>query len=382
MLKTYYPALQVAAGVAAGVSNYRNQSKQVAIIRKRQQDNMIGGSYSRSRRTVGRYKKKTIKAAHRRLEASSGHMINRWVFTSRFGVGPGAQGIYKFGSGTNARVQPLHIFDLTNYMPSDPTNNSSYALTNGMYAVTTDNTSGDIAYRKLRSNTISGVTGVPGDCFWEYGYPYVAGNVNLKWVDLKMNLYGSYFCPVKWSIKVIRIHDEVACFGAAGNNTRLKQLVDTLVKPMNYSNILTDTGYQKKSYTVLRQFDYVIEPMSKIDASTIATGDLAPEIAPNFKEVKIFMKVDEWRALDWHDTISTDDLNADRPTTNTMQTQIAELHNTPYPTSRLFLCITCSSPYMETTTDPVSTDLNVKDLARWAASYDICLRRKFVAMAA
>lgn len=379
MLKFNYPALQFAAGIAAGVSNYRGAKKTQPINKsKRKYNTMDGTSYSRSRRKVGRYKRRTLAAAHRRLEASSNEVISRWQFVSRFGVGPGAQGIYKFGTGTDARVQPLHIFDLTNYMASDPTNNSGYTLTNGMYAVTTDNTSGDIAFRKLRSNTFDGLVASPGACFDEYGYAYMSSSVNLKWIDLKMNLYGSYFCPVKWSIKVLRVHDETAQFGAAGSNARLKQMVDALVKPMNYSNILTDSGYQKKSYVVLRQFDYVIEPISKIDASTIATGDLAPEIAPNFKEVKIFMKVDDWKKYDWHDTTSADDLNADRPMTNTMQNTVASLHNTVYPTSRLILAITCSSPYMETTTDPVTTNLNVKDLARWAASYDIVLRRKFI----
>lgn len=328
--------------------------------------------FSKIRRRFGRFRRKTAKDAHKRIDMHTDDIIIRWQNVSRFGVGPGAQGIWSFNDGTST-ILPIHVFDLTAY----PENDTIGPVSQGMYSVFANNTNGDLGWTRLGSQNYDGNPWASGE-FIEYGLaPSAVEEGRLRWVDLKMNLYGSYGVPIKWKISLIRVHDEAAVFGAynTGDGSRQKMMLDALTRPMRYSNILTNTGYQKKGYTVLKQYNYVVNPLDKTDMTVVNTEG-EQYLSPKFIEFKDFIKMDKDVCYNWHDATTASDLTADKPATNAMDNTPSELHTNVYPSNRIFLIVQATSSFIDTTTNPDSQSPSVA-LTNWVPTYDICLRRKF-----
>lgn len=339
--------------------------------KKKQQYGSMTAPYRRVSRRAGRYKKKTAKAAHRRLDKDQVDNILRWQNVSRFGVGPGIQGLYTYKGPAPAElvIQPMHVMDLT-ALRSNP---AVGPLGRGMYAVETDNT-GALTYTLLKSQDSMGTTLAVGQEIQEYGPVLSTDYARLKWCDIRMNLYGAYYVPVKYKISIIKIHDEKAVFGTNAPQDREKVMVDSMLKTMKYSNLLCNSGYQKKSYRVIKQFNYTIEPLMKSDAEVVNEGDQF--IAPNMTEFKFFYKMDRDCIYNWHDSASLSNLRDDTANVNTMQTTFADCHDTVYPASRVYLVVQASSTYQDTSNNP-ETQLMTVPVAKWAGSYDIVVRRKF-----
>lgn len=375
-MKGNFLGIKAATAVGGIAYNYYKSkfTKAQTRTKKINRNNMIGPNFTRSKRKYGRYKARTAKRANFRLDLQQQEVIYRWQNVSRFGIGPGAQGIWKYG-GATARTQPLHVMDLT----MSPVNEATGPLGSGMYALRNDNTSTDCSYVRVIGQTETGVSSNGGQGeFREFGFTDTSTRwttATLKWVDIKMNLYGSYFVPIKYKIALVRIHDEVAVFGGFNDGAKQKTMVDSMLKPMFYSNLLTNTGMQKKSYTIVKQWNYVVEPMMRTDAEAVDSGETYK--SPYFKEVKIFYKADKTLKYDWHDNTGVNDLVEDAATCNTNQTALNQLHNVIYPTSRLYLVITASSSKIEPTTDSATTAPTF-DVTKWAGSYDIVVRRKIL----
>lgn len=379
-----------AAAIGTVAYNYYNQHtrpklaekqsvSRTVVLRKRKRksrNNNMVTQFTHVRRKFGRYKKRTVKSAHRRLDDLHEVSITRWQNVSRFGTGGGNQGIWSYGNASTPTSQHLnlHVMDLTTWGGNPLTG----PLTDGMYVATVTNATGDITYTKLRSQNEAGVLGA-GSFIMEYGNDYATvQDARLKWVDLKMNLYGSYSIPIKWKISLIRVHDELATFGHLSSSEHQKEMIDSMIRSYKYSNILTNTGYQKKMYTVIKEYNYVVEPLQYTDQSVV-TGDPIV-ISPHFIEFKDFIKLDKDMNYAWHDSTTADDLTKDDPVVNTMQRNASDLHNTVYPTNRIYLVIQASSCFLnkgDGSLDP-TTQIITKDMLKWAPSYDICLRRKIL----
>lgn len=374
MAKDYVGAkLLVGAGTLA--YNYFSRNSGVQTRSKKKSKTMVGtAAYSKSRRSFGRYVKKNAKDAHRRLNIAAQKQIWRWQYVSRFGISGGIQGLYSYTAAGNTNM-PIHIFDIT----SAPENLATGPLGPRMYCVGANNTTGDLYFSPLKAHNAGG--GIDPGPLWtefkEYGEsrPNVEA-ARLKWVDLKMNLYGSYGVPVRYKISLIRVHDELSVIGGLNTDNRQKTLIDSLHHPMKYSNLIGNTGYQKKSYSILRQWNYTVNPLDKSEQYNLNTDTGDENISPHFIEFKAFMKLDRDCRYDWHDETAAINLVGDYPDTNTMQTISNDVHNVVWPSKRLYLVIQASSPKVDTTVDPVSQAMTSTQL-QWAGSYDICMRRKF-----
>lgn len=359
----------------------RGRSASITRTKSKQQYNMMSGvQYARSKRMYGRYKRKTVRDVSRRLNNDEEKLIHRFQNVSRFGVGPGAQSIYTWADANNT-AQPCHIFDLTAY-PNNPT--AGYTFANGMYALLSANATGNTSsYGPLPNQDAAGVVGALGvnNSFFERGVPPTdIDHARLRWIDLKMNLYGTFGRPVKYKVMIVGVHDETAVPGVPSSNTRWNQMVDDWIRPYKYSNLLTNTGEQKKSYHVLKQWNYVIQPLNKTEQWNLEQFEALENLNPHFVEFKCFMKMDRDIAYDWHDTASATNLTGDVPATNFIQTAAADVHNTPYPVKRVFLVVLASCADVETAVapwDPMPPPPSAIPFRY--GSYDICLRRCFKA---
>lgn len=355
--------------------------------KRKQQDSMMNGAlFSRSSRQFGRYKKKTVGSAHRKIALNEEKIIHRWQNVSRFGLGPGEQPMYTYRDAVAPNdflCQPVHVFDLTRYI----NNTSGPDTVHGMHAVFNKVSTGEVFYgTSMHHQNAEGVQQpLDGTGFVERGVP--PENVpyaRLKWTDLKMNLYGSYGRPVKWRIMLVKIHDEGAVPGfSAGTNANHKQMWDDILRPMKYSNLLGNIGEQKKSYRIVRSWNYTIEPLLKTEQWNINENLGNENIAPHFIELKCFLKHDINCKYDWHDAPTAANLTTDAPQTNLLQTELTEVHASVYPTKRLFLVVQCScadeigvaSGYLAPWEPFENSQLN--SLVNKYGSYDICLRRCF-----
>lgn len=383
-MKGYYSGLQLASGIGTLGYNYYNnvygnastasrKGDSTTVRVKRTSTNMpVSSRYARTRRVAGRYKRLTAKNAHRRLDKEGTTQIQRWFNVSRFGVGPGAQGLYTYKDATHV-YQPMHIMDLTAY----PNNPSIGAVAKGMYCVRNEISSGNPTYTLLQSMNDAGSLGAGA---WVNEYGAVAGGAvvdqaRLKWCDIRLNLYGSYEIPIKYKIMIVGIHDEKSVPGITGNTDREANLIDHLLKPMKYSNLLCNTGYTSKSFHVIKQFNYTINPLDHYDSSTVVSGDTYR--APNMMEFKFFYKMDRDCDYIWHDTTSIANATADTANVNTMQTVMADAHDVVYPSKRIFLIVMASSTYQDTTSSPVSVAQPPYAQTKYVGSYDVNIRRKW-----
>lgn len=395
-MKGYYSGLQVASGIGTLGYNYYNSvygnrttgqqvkpryrlrtggSQTVTIRKRKNEDAMIGAAqFTRSKRKYGRYKRKNVSTLNRRIHQDEEKLIVRWQNVSRFGISGGKQGIYSFADA-NYTCYPLHIFDLTQ-LPGNP--KQGYDLgDHRMYNVGFKNADGEIGYFELSRQDQNGDTAIPASGFVERGVtPSNVDHANLKWVDLKMNLYGSYGRPVKFKVALIQWHDEVANPGAGKTNLRLKQSYEELLRPYRYSNLLTNTGELKKSYRIIKQWNYCVEPLNKTEQWNVNTEIGDENASPHFVELKAFLKMDRDCNYAWHDDLTTSEIVTDKPITNQFQVTAGAVHDTVYPTKRVFLCIMASSPDVSATPMNTSTQPDAT-IVRYYGSYDIVLRRCF-----
>jgi len=338
---------------------------------------MLGSTlYARSRSKWGRNKKKSLAKIYRKVEANEESVIYRWQQVSRFGLGCGAQGLYTWQDATNQK-QSINIFDLTSY---DGNATTQDPLFGGMYNVNNTLATGHLIFSGPMPHQDAAGSPVAfgvGGSHVEEGEPvFQIDNGTLKWVDLKMNIYGSFSVPVKWRISLVRFHDEVSVPGLSPTANRAISQFESMHRPLKYSNLLTNLASQAKSYRVVKSWNYTIQPLNKTEVWNVNLegGNEIP--SPHFIELKHFIKLDQYCDYSWKDDPTLINVVGDVPSTDTFQTAPANKHSSVYPTNRLFLIIQCSSPQVDTVTNPDSAPMTMA-LQNWAGSYDICLRRKF-----
>lgn len=338
---------------------------------------MLGHSlYDRYRGSYGRYKRKSLGRLYRKVQNNEEKVIYRWQNVSRFGLGFGAQGLYTWEDAA-LQVQPLHMFDVT-YIPNNTS--SKDPLYGGMHSVNMSKItaalsySGPLIHQDQNGDPIAVLTGTD---VLESGVPATDNDfATLKWIDLKMNLYGSFSVPVKYRISLIRFTDEISVPGASNSAARAISQYESMVKPFKYSNLLTNTSNQSRAYSTIKEWNYTIQPLNKTEVWNMNMTGGEEVLSPHFIEFKEFIKLDRAMNYAWHDDPTVATAVTDKPSTDQFQVTNADVHSSPYPTSRIFLAIQCTSPKVDTTTNPL-TAASTSTQWQWAGSYDICMRRCF-----
>lgn len=355
--------------------------------RKSEEVNMNGQLFSKRRHKYGRYKRITARSVNRKVAANEEKVIYRWQYVTPFGFGGGAQGLFSYQvtlpgpPPTTTEYQPLHIFDLSSY-DGNPTTGPLYG---GMHALGYQTATGDVQFSgPCQANDAAGnvLAFTAGRNIVERGVPPTnVDRATLKWVDLKMNLYGSYCAPIKWKIMLVRIPDESSCpVNGLQTADRPKYNWQSILRPLKYSNLLSNCGELKKSIKIVKQWNYTVQPLMKDEQTDVGSANV--NISPHFIELKDFMKLDKLCKYDWHDTQVAQNYTDDKPVVNVLQNFSTDVHSTVYPTQRLFLVVACSCG---TTNNTIADnpflnkwDVISRNTRNYAASYDICLRRCFM----
>jgi len=371
---------QAGSLLAAAVSTYTGRSRTVTQTKTKTQEKqkMYGAPFMTRRSRWGRYKKVTTRSVNRKVEADEEDLILRWQAVSRFGFGPGYQAICTANLGDVA--QPLHIFDLTQFEHNGGMGNPLFG---GMHIMNSQAIGGyNTFFPTTRCQDQAGDPQV-GPAYLSFpelgnipaGSPSIE-NATLKWVDLRMNLYGSYQVPIKYKISIVQFHDEISVPGISNNAPRAISQFESMYKSFKYSNLLTNVAQQGKGYKTIKSWNYTIQPLPKSDAEAITDENAWTVMpSPNIAEVKAFIKLDRYCDYGWHDDPVPAFLIADKPSTDTFQVTNAEIRGSVYPVKRLFLIIQAFSA-AETTRDIYVMGPSGPD-TKWAGSYDIILRRKF-----
>jgi len=368
---------QAGSLIAAAVSSYTGRSRTVTQTKTKTQKNptMYGAPFMTRRSRWGRYKKLTTRSVNRKVEANEEDLILRWQAVSRFGFGPGYQSIMTCNIGDI--LQPLHIFDLTQFEHNGVIGNKLFG---GMHNMSTQfGTGHNLFYPIARAQDVAGdpqigpfYTSFPELGNIPAGSPPVE-NATLKWVDLRMNLYGSYQVPIKFKVSIVQFHDEQSVPGFGDTTPRAMSQFESMYKSFKYSNLLTNVVQQGKSFRIIKSWNYTIQPLPKSDAAEILDENVLP--SPNMAEVKAFIKLDRYCDYAWHDDPVPVHLTADKPSTDQFQVVDSEIRGSVYPVKRLFLIIQAFSA-AETGRNQLQVGPSGLD-TKWGGSYDIILRRKF-----
>lgn len=342
---------------------------ETVTINKRKTQQLLNGMqhFSQSRGRYGRRRRRTLFSRIKNLEEK---VIDRWQGVSQFGVGGGYYRIAKQTDSGNT-IMPFHVMDLS-YQPNNTVGAGNFHGHRSFYI---NGVTGNLSDEVMPSQLEDGSRALSGTFVQERGQAIAdVGSVFHRWTQIKLNLYGSLNRPIKYKVFLFKMDDD-ACFGYTPTGDSESHLAfESLIKPYIYSNLLGNVGEQKKHVRMLKQWNYVINPLNKIDAVT--TEHVDSNHNPNFQEVKIFVRHNMNINYEWYDHPTTAQLKTDVPNVDTFHTEAAQVNAHASPSARLFFGImaTSGSAFAVAGEDDwrnVASD----DFVQNYGSYDMVLRR-------
>lgn len=192
------------------------------------------------------------------------------------------------------------------------------------------------------------------------------------WTNIKMNLYGVRSRATRYSIQVVMFKDSdstdplaniTSNIASSAQQTEQKccDMIDYLVKPFVYNNILLGDVQARQYIKVLKSYDVTIDPIQ----TTEYGGQAA---TPHIQTVNLFLRHNKNRRFDWLDTGGQ---SAPTSTANWEQ-NINGVQCRVNHKNRLYLMIRAMAPTTSTTTftadpDPINEP-----------SYDLIMRHKYL----
>lgn len=366
--KSSYLLFQGGAAALGAAYNYiSSRTATSSLKRSRRVVRNMNEHFTQARGRYGRKRRLTTRALQKSVTMK---LIERWQNVSKFGIG-GGQNILYWRDNSVWITYPFHVMELTH------TNNNPLTGTfNGLECMGWNVSGLELYHEKMPSQMPDGSRQVNGTWVTERGTPpTLIRNMMLRWVQIKLNLYGSLFRPLKYKLCLFQMDDD-CCYGhTANSDPELKLKTEALLRPYLYNNLLGDMGEQKKGFRMLKQWHYTMDPVNKSDAHDADTTNYNP----HFKEVKLWLPLDRMCNYDWFDEATTQNMSSFNPQIDTMQTSTFAFTNHVYPSKRLFFGIICScgdnaQPNTPTTEwNSAATNESVKHYG----SYDIVVRRCF-----
>lgn len=406
---------KVKYGPGSGKRGRRAEKRIKKVVREELKDpvinstkNMTGSSiqFTRSYDRIGRKRKRTAKQI---FDASIGGMyesIFRWQRVSPSLLGPGETDVsYGITAAPGAnRVLPFHFMSLTNNIHY-PEESSYGAYKNGMHRLTYNPTNQHFGYQRLVGQDNTGAF-VSTEFQQETG---VARNPNgfmstrpfHKWTDIRLNLYGSAYYPLKYEILVVTGMDlEMSIFDyTAGGQPIILQsnlnawlrdhVKDYIGNPIVGSNI--DRTDLRGKVRVIRRRIVNIEPLSYTDAWNQTSPNIGPLgiDASNVKNINMFIRHDRFRDYAWRPKSSDMSLQTNLNGTgfDKEDTQIrADLsaQSDVDREERVYLIIKCTAPAVLTADAYEAEDavaptalLDSNVIPKFVGSYDCVVRNCF-----
>ena len=301
-----------------------NSIKQATAViteqaRKKKSYNMGGSAtYSRSRKRIGRVRRRTVKSVFRNYIGDQQHQVWRWASMSNNLKGPGRLPI-AFGApndNPNNLVCPIYFMSLSNLYsyPNEKDYPAYGAYKHGLCNVVYVKDANQFFYLPKASMTSGGNDiAYDGNGLWQpetkSAEAFQSNKLFHKWTEIKFNLYGSSLYPLTYTITICKMPeswnfhkyppysstDPTSLIPAA---TEVGEICRDLLRPLVGNPINTNNGNDtwRKKVKIIRQYKYHVAPLSYTDAD--AEGTAAVHLG-NTQQVKIFLRHDMFRRYDW-----------------------------------------------------------------------------------
>lgn len=333
-----------------------------------------GNELTRSKRSL-RYSKPTLKKF---LYPSSKYTVDRFQGLTNFDTNGGWNRLSNMSEGTGVWA-PMHIYDLTSF------NNGGSApqFAQMIGWADTGNTSIN-KYAPLYGTNANG-NSLTAEWTPEKGFtPYVAGQVvkkvYLKWIDVRLNLYGARKRTTKFDVMFVQFTNPRATIfpGVDVGASEARDLAAYLERPLIYSNLQTGE-YHGEKIKVIRRYSYTVQPTTSIDLNT-TTGKI--------HEAKIFVPMNKAMNLDWQNPNNYAHASVSDGMDYTQHLGPANNQSGPVYRSRVYMIIMAFSPERKSA-DAVSFPQYTPVVASIGGgvgtpldtstepSYDILIRRKY-----
>jgi len=417
----YDPTLYLKGGAAAyavgtAAYNYYNQRYDSGANPLR---NMGGAtSVRRSRRRIGKTKRRSTAQVFQAVLGSGVPSICRWQCSSANYIGAGRIPIeYRKADGTLSYV-PIHFMPLTGVYGTyantslfpDDVDHGVYNI--GMSRFLYDDTNGNFLYQPVLSNTKTGYNGVDTLGKWQiesnsFGLDNTDNHSNKqfhKYTDVKMNLYGALNIPVTYTVMLVQflkpeynpnsippVRDIAASVPSAiFPNTDLNAMLKDMLRPLVGQNMNTN-GYEDWRRTgnirIVKREVVKINPLPYTEAAAEASTTACN--TANIHELRWFIRHDRFRQYQWAETASN--TIPDIPVNDGGW----DVHKRSIPMGdvdwdkRLYLLVTSSVPEQGNTNNgyTVASISNnggyinsptTAEADKWFGSYDICVRNAFI----
>lgn len=282
---------------------------------------------------------------------------------------------------------PIHIFDVTSFNNGNGFPGVAKALGWAQELANGDTTSLNLPGQDYLNSTNLGIDSLN----WqhEYGKATDANNgwarrVNLKWLDLRFNLYGARNRDTRFKIQLVSFpEDHASLWTAANSAAQKKALLAALERPLLYNNLNLGDRNVLKWMKIHKSYTYDVPAMTSVDLNTV-TGRI--------KEARIFIKVNKVMSLMWsldgiHESHVLPEDGAEWRPQGIHQYQY---QNHPIGPSRLFIVVSAFSPVKYSPPPEQDGGYYTPAAARtWAGSpgtplnnndepsYDFIIRRKY-----
>lgn len=265
--------------------------------------------YSRYKENLGRYGAPTLRQAFKELRASQEKVVYGHRNFGDFTVG--AHPLAFANVGVNEQVVPLCLYDLTCV---NTIRNNNYLTSRPFMNMYLENATGAVTFKPLNGVNATGVI-VPELQLLRAGQGNINDHVDLgertllKWIHIKLNLFGARAKVTKWCIQLVKLRDEqldpydkATVYNAS--LTKFNGFWQALVKPFTLNPIADQTVRASKDLQVLQTWTFVQDANTTIEQDT----------APKCKEVNLFIKKNQ--VCKWDNFFVEKEGTADEVTAN------------------------------------------------------------------
>ena len=391
---------------SANINILRQATAVITEQAKKNKSYSMGGSatYSRSKKRIGRVRRRTVKSLFKNYVGNQQQHIWRWASMSNNLKGPGRLPIAYGASNANPNniVCPIYFMSLSSlYTRDNEADNSVYgAYKHGLCNVVYIKDKNQFFYLPKAAMTYAGNNLVyDGDGKWqpEIRSSSIAQPHKLfhKWTEVRFNLYGSSLYPLTYTITICKMPeswnfhkyppynpttpDSASLIEAT---TEVGEIARDLLRPLvgNPINTNNTNDTWRNKVKIIRQYKYHIAPLSYSDAD--AEGTAAVHLG-NTKQVKIFLRHDMHRRYDWAVTPNSRDYDKDF---SDLGWDVLKRDVDPYVVDvdwnrRLYMYLTCTTSGLiqDQSLDPFQKNPIVTPTALpdEFGSFDIQVRRSF-----
>lgn len=278
-------------------------------VKRRRVDNVSGSyQFTRAKRTTGRFK--SVSMLNRTLMAAGKeHVMYGWramkIFDNNGSLHLERNLVTLLPVSRNAAQMPVYVMSLNGVNRTTETHWPMYRL----HAWAEGPDDGKLFFNSVAGDSPNGATADPALTYMFDGTSASSNRFDgqravLRYIDLQMNLWGATAKSTRFTIQVIKVHDEecdpwkLKTTFNAGVTSRYtdvlspvgQQAWQELVKQYTFNPLAKIDYLQSKKIRVLKTYDVVVQPNSSTD------GDADPSC----RTLKWFMKWDRLVRFDEH----------------------------------------------------------------------------------